>query len=74
MVEPVPESWPVYKLGYRHMVLSLGKKSSFVDMERLDWCWTTLGTMDSGGWIDQGSWMCFRDRDNAALYDITWTS
>lgn len=76
MIEPVPESWPVYKLGHRHMVLSAGKKSksSFVDAERLEWCWAYLGTMAEGGWIDQGSWMCFVDPHSAALYDMTWSS
>jgi hypothetical protein len=72
MVEPVPNSWPVRNLGYEFMVLSVGRKSTFVDAERLDWCWCTFGSMHEGGWIDQGSWMCFKDAHSAALYDMTW--
>jgi len=72
MVEPVPNSWPVRKLGYEFMVLSVGRKGTFVDAERFDWCGNMFGSMHEGGYIDQGSWMCFKDAHSAALYDMTW--
>ena len=72
MVEPVPDSWPVRKLGYQFMVLSVGRKSTFVDEERFNWCSHMFGLMHEGGYIDQGSWMCFRDSETAALYDMVW--
>lgn len=72
MIEPVPDSWPVRNLGYQFMILSLGRNSSFVDPERVHWCREMFGHMKQGGWIDSGSWMCFRDSETAALYDMTW--
>ncbi len=73
MIEPVPQSWPVRKLGYKFMVNSVGKRHIFVDAERLDWCAHMFGDMHEGGYIDQGSWMCFKDSHSAALYDMTWS-
>jgi hypothetical protein len=74
MIEPVPHSWPVHKLGYEFMVLSLGKHSSFVDLERLHWCAEMFGPMDQGAYMDQGSWMCFQNLSHAQLYDMTWST
>lgn len=74
MIEPVPYSWPLRNLGYKFMVLSVGRRSSFVDPERLHWCYETFGDINQGRYIDQGSWMCFMDSHSAALYDMTWNS
>ena len=74
MVEPVPNTWPVHKLGYHYMVLSYGRHSIFVDDFKLNWCRAMFGDMSQDAWLDQGAWLCFKELDDASLYDMTWNS
>jgi hypothetical protein len=77
MIEPVPESWPVRNLGYQHMVMvaPMGPRGFMArKLKCMDWCWSCLGSMQEGGWIDQCNYVCFKDRDNAALFDMTWNT
>jgi hypothetical protein len=68
VIELIPSSWwltDTYKfrvhVGYHRVSAAW------------DWCAGTFGAMHDCGWIDQGSYICFVDQCQAALFDMVWS-
>jgi len=73
MVESVPVQWPVYHMGYHHMVCThqLAQTHGWGKLWR--WLYETLGGISNGAWIDQGSYICFVHESDALLFEMVWS-
>lgn len=73
-MEQVPSSWPVRNMGYTHMVNThvITGRNCLLAPNILTWLITTFGGISQGAWIDQGSYVCFKQESDARMFEMVW--
>ena len=75
MIDCVPGGWAAHKLGYKYLVnvRPILNHPDATWAKLWNWLETHFGGISNGAWIDQGDCICFANRTDAALFDMTWT-
>lgn len=76
MIDFVPGDWFVHNMGYKYMVnvrpILVTTRATWANL--WNWLETHFGGISSGAWITHGDVICFRNKADASLFDMTWNS